>query len=428
MRWLPIAIVLASACGGASRDRAWVSARLVERVGAPIATETSTEVPDVDVTDGIDEHEAVALALWNNPTYRGELARLDAARANVEEAGRPPSPQLSAAGPIGPIAGALALLMPLEWLWQLPQRLETASRDLESVAEELVQRGLDLARDARLAHADCVLAEGRVEARRQLADVASRLLRIATIRAAAGDISVAEAAAVEGEAAMAADAVRVAEADAISAQARLQIAIGDDASPQVSAESSAPGRPPALGTLIASARESRPEARAAELALAAAAARAGWERARVISLAATVDAQWRGNDVGARVGGRIELPSWGKPGGVGRADAGVEAARARVDATRLRIATEIADAHARLVQAIDSLEAYRATILPALDRALAGATQSFELGEEGMLLVLDALSRSTTARLREIELIAQARRASADLDRAVGGHFTEATP
>ncbi len=187
--------------------------------------------------------------------------------------------------------------------------------------------------------------------------------------------------------------------------------------------------PPSVEELLRAARASRPDVRGAELAVQAAAARAGWERTRVTTLAAQVEAQWTASgQLGARVGARIELPIFGaNPGGIGRADAEVSRLAALLEVQRLRVTTEVIEARARLVQARASLATYRAEVLPALEEALRVATRTYEIGEDSYVFVLDALRRSVSARLLELDLLAETRRASAELERATGARLESAS-
>ena len=125
-----------------------------------------------------------------------------------------------------------------------------------------------------------------------------------------------------------------------------------------------------------------------------------------------------------RLGGRIELPIFSQnQGGIGRAEAEIARADALLVATQQRIALEIVSARTRAVQAQASLATYRGTVLPALEEALRIATRAYEIGEETYVVVLDVLRRIGDARLREAELIAESRRAEAELERAVGARI-----
>ncbi|MCB9593609.1 MAG: TolC family protein [Sandaracinaceae bacterium] len=421
--------VLWLGCATPSRDRGWVADELTRRTGHAIRTSGGDEgdLPDgVSLEDGLDEDEVVALALWNSPTFAADMARLRAATADFDEAARIDNPRISALGPLGVINAAASFIAPIMSLFQLPQRTEAAGRALESVAESLVQSGLDLARDARLAHVDRALAEARVTLLAELAAIADNLGALAEARSASGDVNPADALAVRAQAFIAADAAAVAARELEVTTARLQAVVGGEpgAPLTVVTERALPDRAPPLADLLPLARAARPDLRAAELELEGAAARAGWERSRIVSLSVQADAQWNATAGGVRVGGVVDLPIFNQnQGGVGRAAAAIERAAHRVDAVRQQVGLEVVTARAQLEQSLVSYERYERDIVPPLEATLAAATQRYELGDDSYLVVLDASGRLGAARLRLAELEADVRRAHAQLERAVGARL-----
>jgi outer membrane protein, heavy metal efflux system len=420
---------LLGACAHSDRDRAWVVEALHSRQVSGAAPPRETSSPGVEelLRDGLDDDEAVAIALADNPAYQSELARIDSARADLDEAQRPVNPQLTLLDAVGPVSAMATLLAPLDSLWQLPLRSKQAARTLESVAESLVQSGLDLARDVKVAHATRVLAEARLRIRRELATVWQQLCALSAQRVALGEAAPAEALSAAAEAALAADSLAISESELDLARARLRTLLG--------LERGAPGftvrfvRPsaqlPALSVLAATARRARPDVRAAELTLLAAGARVGWERSRVLAVAAQVEGHWtRPDTFASRFGGRIELPIFGaNPGGRGRAQAELLRASAALRSLRQRVLLELRQAHVSAALGRASLARYRESVLPALASSRALVTQSYELGEESYLAVLDMMRRDGEARLREAELLAQVRRGDAELERAVGARL-----
>ncbi len=420
----------AASCATSFRDRAWLDRELRERTGAS-TREGASELPGrVTFEDGLDEAEVVSIALWRNPSLRAELTRIDAARATLDEAHRPANPQLSAMGPIGPISAVATLLVPLESLWQMPSRTTMAAREADFIGETVLMRALDLVRDARLLHVELGLAADRAEIRHELAQVAVEVARIASVRAHAGDISPMEERLLSADAEVNLDASQVADAEVSLARARLmaQLALDESVGPLDATFSSDEITPPDLPVLVAIARAARPDARAAEFSIDAAAARAGWERSRVIAFGALVEGHWSAADgPSLRLGGRVDLPVFGaNPGGIGRADAEVERAAAQHELVARTIVLEVTTARVRRMQATRSRQRFEREVLPALDEALEMATRSFEAGNDSYLIVLDTLRRTGEARLRRAELIAEERRALGELDRAIGARLQRA--
>jgi outer membrane protein TolC len=70
--------------------------------------------------------------------------------------------------------------------------------------------------------------------------------------------------------------------------------------------------------------------------------------------------------------------------------------------------------------AMASREPWAKTIVPLQEQNVAAAMQAYEAGGEAYLVVLDATRRLADAKLRELELGLDVRRAHARLDRAVG--------
>jgi cobalt-zinc-cadmium efflux system outer membrane protein len=377
----------------------------------------------------LSEDEAVALALALSPSYRADLARVDSARADWEEARRPTNPQLTLLGAIGPVSAMATLLAPLDSLWQVPLRSEFSARVLASVAESLVQSGLDLARDVRFAHIARGLAEERVRIRTEVSLLVAQLNALSNERVRVGEAAAAEGASLRAEAALALEAREASESERMVTRVQLRTLLGLDArSPGFEIVFKRPVTlPPDLPALTKLARKARPDVRAAELAVLAAGARLGWERSRIFVLAAQIEGHWsRPDTLASRLGARVELPIFGlNPGGIGRANAEIARAAAAWTGVRQRVALETAQAHTRARQAHASLARYRSEILPALEQARSAAAQSYEVGEDTYVVVLDVMRRLAEARLREAELLADARRALAELERAVGARLGE---
>jgi outer membrane protein, heavy metal efflux system len=423
--------LLLGACATSSRDRVWLDAQLRERIGAGLNKQAHVTLPDgIQLEDGIDEAEVVAISLWRNPALRAELTRIDSARASLAEAQRPANPQLSVMGPFGPVSAVATLIAPLESLWQIGPRSEAAARDADATGEAVLMRALDLVRDARLLHVELGLAADRVGVRRGLASVATEAARVASVRSSVGDISPMDERVLASDAQVSEDAHQTANTELVLARERLSahLALDQDArQQQVLAkfkEESTPAPPPLAG-LIALARAARPDARAAELAVQAANARVSLEQRRMVNLSALVEAHWaQAAGPALRVGGRAELPFFGaNVGGVGRAEAELERALAQHELVARTAVLEVTSAHARLTQALQSRERFDKEVLPPLYEALSMAMHNFEAGDVASIVVLDVLRRSGEAKLRRVELLAEQRRALCELDRALGARL-----
>ena len=129
---------------------------------------------------------------------------------------------------------------------------------------------------------------------------------------------------------------------------------------------------------------------------------------------------------GYSIGATVSVPLFDR----GQAQvARAEAARARSGAERrtlrTRIEREVRVAHGTAWRYRDLAKRYRVESVEPAAELVSIAEAAYEEGEFGILELLDAHRVALDARLRHLELAAEARRAAIDLDRAVGG---EATP
>ncbi|MFO0625844.1 MAG: TolC family protein [Polyangiales bacterium] len=424
---------LALGCAQSPYDRAWLGRALVARTGFATRDEAHARPDDAPLPPGVSraaltDDAAVATALWNNAAFNAELSQLGFARADLAEAGMLPNPTLALLLPLGPRQIESWLAWPIEALWQRPRRVEAAQRDVARVAQTLVQTGLDLARDVRLAHADAVLARGRATLRAEAAQVMTSLAELAQARLRRGDIGAPEAAAAALDAGTAQELSLRARAEVTLADARLRLLLGltdrgaftpvADPPPLDAAEG--------LDGLLEVAMSARPDVRAAELGMEAAGARLGWERTRIFGLVARVDgfgpAPLGPAEVTARVGVQATLPLFHQNQfGIGRAEAEVERAAWRYAQVRQQVVAEVTSAQAQAEQLASSLRAWREAVRPAAEEAARGAERSLAQGESSWIAVLDATRRVVEVRLREVELEAELRRARALLQRSTGG-------
>lgn len=429
--WLPSMLLALTAvsCAPHTQIEPQDSAdRLGARVGATprVSGAIAPEIPQaIRVDDGLTADEAVAIALWNNAEFQVSVSELGFARADLLEAGLLANPVLSLLFPVGPKQLEATLRLPIELLWQRPRRVAAARLSSEAAAEQLVQAGLNLVLAVRVSYIDLSLAVDRNRLADEAATLLSRIDTMTQSRLSAGDISQLEARASQVDAARGADDARRAGHDVTIAQERLRLLLGlpvDWAMPPLAASQAPAAECRTPSDLLREALAARPDLRAAEIAVEAAAAKLGWERSRVLSLTAVLDANGEGRE-GFEAGPGIDLglPLFNR-NQAGRARAGAELQRASAlyVAIQRRVALELHEASAQLEQARQSGAAWRETITAPLQANLTQAQNAFEGGEVSLIFVLDYTRRLADARLRERELAADQQRARARIERALG--------
>jgi outer membrane protein, heavy metal efflux system len=428
--FVPIAAVVTVACASANGvparqdiDTA-IRARTAE---AGIRLEAGSSLPpDVNLSDGLTQEEAVAIALWNSPSFQATLADLGVARADLVDAGLLRNPIFSLLFPVGPKQLEFTLQFPFDALVQRPRRVAAASLNVKAVGERLVWDALSLVAQVRTAHADAITADRRLALATENADLTRRLANITDARLRAGDISELEARAPRSDAART-DVVRQAvQHDRDLARLTLAGLLGldqvpDQLQPRVSAAYDVAPCPVDDGRLN-DALASRPDVRAAELAIEAATARARWERSRVLALIGVLDANGKGAE-GFEMGPgvNVDLPLFNRnQGGTARATAEIERATYVYATARAQVVTDVRSAGARVSQAQQALDAWTSDIVPSLEVEQRQAENAYNAGEIPLFNVLDVSRRLVDGRMQQLNAEADVFRARIALERAIG--------
>lgn len=425
---LAVAVALWNGCVNARKDIPKVSSRLEQRSGFTLRTNgvvTNQWPAGVEIADGLSADEAVAIALWNNALFQENLTRLGLARADLAQAGLLSNPTFSILFPIGPKQLEFAATFPLEAIWLRPRRVAIAKLDTERMADGLVQSGLDLVRDVRATLSDLELSRNRVRLGREAVTLRERIAQITEGRQRAGEGSKLETIAAQAEAARSRDEVLRLEHDVTLIQERLVHLLGLTGAVTNAVFSQALS-PPALAVPLADletrALAARPDLRASELAIEAAGKRAGLARAEIFALSGIIDANAKGQE-GFEIGpgAQLPIPIFNQnQAGRTRAAAEIERAAWNYLGTRQRVLLEVREAHTRFQQASEAQRNWSTQLVPSLEDLVRRSEKAYELGEMSPLAVQENVRQLLAARLRQAEVAAELRRASAELDRSVG--------
>lgn len=429
MKLKTVLLLSVSACvPTTAHTRASLSRAIDERVGATLRNDDSgveQRLPPGSSLAALTEDDAVAIALWNNARFQSDLAALNLSRADLIDAGMIRNPLLTLLLPLGPKQMDITAWFPIEAIWQRPRKVAAAQLEVERTATNLVQTGLNFVRDVKVAWADASLASERTRVARQSVELRSKLAHIAEVRRQAGDSSDLEVVTARVDLRRwELDAQRF-EREDVAARERLTALMGLADGTQV-ALASAPPEARELKDATSAVKEAlalRPDVRAAEIALDAALARVDAATAAVVGQVSVIaDANLSsttGFDIGP--GFQAELPIFNQNQGPrSRAEAGAYRARWNWLATQQQVANDVRQAHARYVIADEMLTGLRRDVLSELDSATTRASQAFAAGEASYLFVLQTTQQQLDAQNREIEFVAELRRAAAELDRSVG--------
>jgi cobalt-zinc-cadmium efflux system outer membrane protein len=405
------------ACASLPDGTARVDSALSERTGADRAAAAGPAA-----SAALGEDALVVAALRNNASFRGALADLGVAEAEWLRAGALPPATFSLLFPLGSKQLEYAAKLSLDVLWLRSKRVSAARRDWEATAEIVVQHGLDLVRDVRVACADAGAAFAvhdawrEEDAYRGYADYTERRFR-------AGSLAAQQVAQARLRAAAASDRRANDEAALATAAARLaELTQHDPQQTQCfSAASEAPPEAlPGVEPLVADALAARPDLRAAELALEAAGARAGLARRELLQLIAVFDANGSGANSELGPGVELSFPLDGGRAARALADAKLAKASAVYQAAVQRVTREVREAHAHAKAAASVARKWREERLPALEAWTRRSEAAYRSGAADAGAVYEAAIAEQEGR-REAALAQAAwRRARAELERAAG--------
>ncbi len=404
-----------------------LDAAIRERTAAGIRLEGQPSLPpDVNLADGLTQEEAVAVALWNSPSFQATLVDLGIARADLAEAGLLRNPIFSLLFPWGPKQLEFTLQFPFDALIQRPRRVEAARINATAIGERLVWDALSLVAQVRTAHAEAITADRRLTLATENAALTRSLADITEARLRAGDISDLEARAPRTDALRTDVVRRAAQHDRDLSRLTLAALLGLDQGPEQlqprlsAAYDAAPC--PVEDATLKEALASRPDVRAAEITIEAATARARWESSRTLALIGVLDANGRGAE-GFEIGPGVtlDIPLFNRnQGGTARATAEIERASRLYAAARTQVMADVRSAGVRVSQAQQALDDWSADIVPSLETEQRQAENAYSAGEIPLFNVLDVGRRLVDGRMRQLDAEADLYRSRIALDRAIG--------
>jgi cobalt-zinc-cadmium efflux system outer membrane protein len=389
-----------------------------------IPQDFSTEKP-------LQEDHAVLLALWNNPAFQDAMIDLKLTRADLIQAGLLPNPEVVYYFNVTDKPFKYLVDFPIESLWLRPIRMKVASAENIRVQERLTQLALDLIRDTRQAFADLQLARERVRIAEDAVKLRGRIAEFAETRLKAGDVSQQDAALARIDALQAKQDVIRLQVDITLTEERLKNLMGlsNMTSPLINAK-------PAfvypetvqVELLVKEASETRPDLRAADVALQAAEERSRLARTSWFRFLGIFDATSGKNGHEPGPAFRMTIPLFNlNQGAVARAEAEQEQLEQRRNAIRNQIITDVRQAAARFSQSNAELTSLLSKVFPEVQAAIKRSEQAVLAGNAPYLIVLETTRQLFDTYNREVQLVAERQRAWADLERSVGRRLSPAS-
>ena len=380
--------------------------------------------PGVILEDGLDEVEAVATGLANNSLFQAALAQLGMAGGDAVQANLIANPQVLMYFPSGAKEGQYTIYAPIESYFLRPTRVKVANREYRRIGDQLVQNGLNVARDIRLAYIDLALVTDQSRLATEAVEIRQSIANLTRDRFKDGDISELETIASKVDALNAKAVDGVQKQNVAISRARLASLLGiptvDSALEPASLETISV---PELDErqLIETALACRPDLHAARWAIAAASERSHLSRWIFWRADSIVDVRHGPDATRTGTGLRFDLPIFNRnQGGILRADWELNASMHARDAIRDQIYQDVRVACRQLSQAKVNLTILESEVLPNLSEAVGIAEKGFADGGTDYLLVLQTTTLYLDTRARILDQRAMLKRAIAELERSVG--------
>ncbi len=396
----------------------------------PTSPCSETIPPSVVIEDGLDEFEAVTIGLTNNSNFQAAIAQLGMAGGDAVQASLLANPQVLLYFPSGAKEGQYTLYAPIESFLLRPTRVKIANREYQRIGEQLVQSGLNTARDTRLAYIDLALAKEQYQLAVEAESIREGIAQLTRRRFEDGDISELETIATKVDALTASANTKVQEQNVAIANAKLVSTIGvPSILPTVSPMPLTSQGLPELDEdlLIATALACRPDYNAAKWNVASTKERSRLSRWLFLRLDGVVDVREGPGYTRTGTGARFDLPIFNRnQGGVIRADWELNAAMHARDAIHDQIYQDVRIAFRQCLQAQQNLQIMETEVVPRLTEAVKIAEKGFADGGTDYMLVLQTTSQYLAARARVLDQRAAVRKAIAELERSIGRSLDDA--
>ncbi len=418
---------------------------LTQEMGALalLATAVCTVTAEAGNEGGLTRVEAVARVLAANPRLEAEELGARASEALVEQAGRPPNPELeleveSFAG-TGPLAGfdgaerTFAVHQELLLGGKLGTRREVAAGTASLSRYDVETYRQSLTVQAEAAFDRLVLAQERVELADDLQRLSTRLVETVALRVGAGKVAPVDLTRAQSEEAKARVFAIRAQADLKTAR-RVLAGLWGARQPDFDHAAGAapvPAAPPPLPQLREHLRTS-PRYQRLEAEIEQRERLAEMERASVIPDLTVSVGTTRDRDSGQSTwvaGISIPIPLLDRNSGARRAaELGVTQARRRAEADRVDLEVALEAAAQRLEAAVRTADEIRDAIVPAAEEAFEVTRIGYREGKLGVLDALDAEREVFDARMAWLDVLEESIAARLELEVLIGRSLGELRP
>ncbi len=354
-----------------------------------------------------------------HPRLAAGASRVDAARGRAEAAGAAPNPTLEIElgrgfardGGAARLEWGLALGLPLGWIAPRGPRIQAAEAEIEAALAEGRALRRDVLLELQARFWELVSAQARVASLEELAAQTAALVDLVRRRVATGELRPLEATRIEIELEKVTGEVEAARLALGASQAELALWLGAPRAAAIVAIADM-----AAVQAVPSLDEALAELHAGHPALAAARARVRVQEheleaerlARVPELALSGFASHELDRRAYGAGLVVELPLWSwNSGRIAQAEAELAAGRSQAEAASLELEGAVIRAQAACQASAATAARLGAAVVPRAESAAATIERTYQLGEVGLLELID--SRRTLLDARRLHLDALSR-------------------
>lgn len=377
--------------------------------------------------------EALELAERNNPALAAAAAIVSSAEAGMTTSRAYPNPLVSSQtgrqmvrfpGNSTGIVQILSFQQPLELGSLRPSRIALAERGREVAELQRQVRRVAVLSQVRRTFYEVLRRDAELGILQENLGLVESLRKRVAVQVEVGEAARLELVRANAEIASARAQLNAARIRRVSALAAFRAAVGAplEAEIRLSGELEPVEALPALGRISSDAIDDHPILRLARSEKIRAGARVAFEKSlRVPQPTLRTDYERYPDVPNFRIGIDIPIPLWNRrEGPIAEAEAAFREAAANEKLRRIELMAALEGAYRRIEEAQEQIQAYEKGVLPEAEAALKAAQTAFQLGERGILEVLDAQRLLRSARVELLNARFDRQAALIDLDELRG--------
>lgn len=387
--------------------------------------------------------QAVEYALANNGELKALRAEKEVARAGLERAGLLPNPTLELEAETGALTGSsdessVSIGLSQEFLTggKRSKRLVAAERETEAVHHQIADRERLVALEVKSSFLELLFARKRLELARRALGLNNDLLSLTRERFAAGDIPEMEVNLARVEVLRGEGRIIETERGLVPLRARLLSLLGMPVEEECDFGGDLERRSLAVAPaeLTRLALATRPDLKSLEAARDRGATEVelaeaeripnltlglGYTHERSVDATGAAEEKTRDNLLGVKIS--IPIPVFDRnQAGIREARAKKQSADSRLEFARRNAVREVEGDHARLAAAEKAVELYATGILPRLEENLKLIQEAYQLGEVGILSVIEEQKKYIEVHDGYLTALAERQAALVRLEASVG--------